>query len=131
MVKFTVFMIAFFLGAIVFSLFAYSQEAMTAITGIVEVLPEPPPVKMPWWFELIRENIDSYPTIAGWLFSMLAGINFLLRGISEILGFVAQKTESKKDDKVFAIVHKSSYWVGLIAGWFGVGKPRTFEAMKK
>jgi len=111
------------LAALLFATYSQGQ----AVGGDINAVQ----MTAPWWLKLLTENISNYPTLAAWVFAMLSGINMILRGLSEILGFVAKKTESKTDDKIFSWVHKASYWSSHIVGWFGVGKPKMVEKVVK
>ena len=112
------------LGAIVGLLFATFGQAQEAIEAAK-------PMVAPWWFKMIADNINNYPTLAAWLFAILTGINTVFRGLSEMLGFIAKKTMTKTDDKIYVYVHSISLMTGTILGWFGVGKPKMIEQVKK
>lgn len=117
--KSVIFVLAMF--GLLFATYGHSQEVVEATKTMIA----------PWWFKMIADNINNYPTLAAWMFAILTGVNTIFRGLSELLGFVAEKTATKTDDKIYSYVHSASLVTGTLLGWFGVGKPKMIEKVKK
>lgn len=83
-----------------------------------------PPEEAPTWVNMLADLLGSFPDINGWLIAILMFLSFGLRGAAELLGFIAEKTETEKDNKAAAYMHKISLWASTLLGWFGGGKPK-------
>lgn len=81
-----------------------------------------PPEQLPWWGNAIRGMLDKLPEINAWLLAVFMFLMVFLRGLSDLLAFIAEKTENKSDDKWAAIVAKLAWWASSAVGWFGGGK---------
>lgn len=90
------------------------------------MIPEPP-ATMPWWGGAIKSLMDQFPDVNGWFVATMVFLMAVMRAVSELLLFVAEKTDTKTDDKWAAILAKSTRWLAAISGWFGVGKSKKLE----
>lgn len=83
-----------------------------------------PPVDAPWYGEMIGRLLENFPEVNGWFAAVMLFLMGLIRGVADLLGFIATKTETKKDDEIAAMIGKISRWASAIIGWFGLGAPK-------
>ena len=53
-----------------------------------------------------------------------------LRGISELMFLISEKTANKQDDTVASYLSKVTAMLGKVCAWFGVGMPSTLVMAK-
>lgn len=115
-------MVAF--GSIIWMIALWFVMAGTGMADDPAHMIPAPPDQLPWWISGLRGVLDKLPEINAWLFAVLMFLMVFLRGLSELLAFIAEKTENKSDDKWAAIVAKLSWWASAAVGWFGGGKSK-------
>lgn len=115
------FRLAFF----VMILFIVYIQPVFADTGVIDASIPLPPNELPWYGAAIAEALKTMPDINSWFLMIMGFLMASLRAIAELLGFIALKTESKKDDRIALEINRLSLWAAKIVGWFGVGTPKT------
>ncbi len=90
-------------------------------------IPEIPdvPDSAPWWLSMFTFVIKQFPEFNGWFAAAMIFIMAGLRSASELLNFIAKKTETKTDDEIARQLTKVIKWISAIIGWFGLGKPKS------
>ena len=91
-------------------------------TGIAEL--GEPPESAPWYVQTIKYILLQFPDINGWFAAVMLFIMSVLRGLAHAFMFIADKTETKTDDKIALALSKYMRWVGAVVGWFGLGTPK-------
>lgn len=82
-----------------------------------------PPDKLPWYGEIVKYALGHFPEINGWFAAVMVFMMGSFRAVSELLGFIAAKTENKTDDQIAKYLSDALRWISAIVGWFGLGKP--------
>ena len=106
------------------------EEAAIEIVKHADKIPMPP-AQAPWWVDMLSDTLGNFPDFNAGLIAVLVFLSLLLRGSAELLGFVAQKTKTDKDDKLLAYISKAALWAGAVLGWFGGGKPKQVDKAKE
>lgn len=104
--------VTFFLSA-----YAFGEGQISEIPDV--------PDSAPWWLSMFTFAIKQFPELNGWFAAAMFFIMAFLRGLSELLNFIAKKTESTVDDEIAKQLAKIVKWVSAIIGWFGLGKPKS------
>jgi hypothetical protein len=86
-----------------------------------------PEIQKPFWFDILNGILGQFPQINAWLVAIFIFLLGFFRALSELLGFIALKTESKKDDAILGKVNLILWWLTHISGWFGAGYPKVIE----
>ncbi len=107
-----------------------AAASQNASTDLASKIPEPPE-NAPWWLSMVTDLMGNFPDVNGWLIAVLLFLSVGLRATAELLGFIALKTDTDKDDKAAATLAKAALWSGSLLGWFGGGKPKTVEKAKE
>jgi len=89
-----------------------------------------PPEEAPWWTGGLKTLLGTFPEINAWLVAVLVFFNGLSRVLAEGLMFVAQKTDTKKDDRWASILQRVSLWFATLLGWFSLGTPKKLTDKK-
>jgi len=100
-----------------------AQEAVSAIPD--------PPQDLPWMLKLLVPVLGRYPDINGWVIVVFGGLLVLFRSAAEVIGAIAIKTESTKDDGWAATLSKLAVWAASILGWLGAGTPTSIRILKE
>lgn len=103
-------------------MFAFSMITGGAI-AIGQIVEDTPTVQ-PWWVEQLRALMETIPDFNAWLIAILAFSSVTLRALSELMAFIAVKTENKSDDRWAEILAKGAWGSAALFGWFGGGKSK-------
>ena len=98
---------------------SYADVALADVIEFAE-----PPESAPWYVTTMRYVISQFPILNGWLAAAMIFMMSLLRGLAELLTFIASKTETKRDDEIAALFTKILRWLSAISAWFGLGAPK-------
>jgi hypothetical protein len=111
--------------AMAFFLFSAITCASVVIAQVVvDTVAKTTETVQPWWVESLQSMIGSFPEFNAWLIAILAFSSVFLRGLSELMAFIAAKTETKSDDKWAEIIAKGAWGSAALFGWFGGGKSK-------
>jgi len=95
-----------------------------AVTAVAVCNLPDPPVSQPWWVMTVSLLLDRFPSVDAWFIALYLFLSGMLRAISELIIFIASKTETKKDDEAAASLVQVLKWIGAITGWFGLGNQK-------
>ena len=80
-----------------------------------------PPEKLPGIIDLVWYAFKNYPSLIGEAGAFLLALLTFLRGLGELLNYVATRTSDEFDDKIVVYITQIVKWMAKILIWFGIG----------
>jgi len=76
---------------------------------------------IPTWWGILQSILGQFPEANAWLIVILPATMSILRLVSLILSFIADKTATDEDNKALETISNLIRWLAIVMSWFGIG----------